>query len=537
MSLSKQVKILDCTLRDGGYVNNWNFDNKAIVRIVQSLVDCGIEIIECGFLSQQKGKDFDSSMFSDIGILNQLLGQVQISDDQHTYCAMINLGEYEVADLPMCQRRSDQVTGIRLAFHKEYVEDAAKAAQVICDKGYKLFVQPMVTPAYTDAEILALIETFNKLDIFAMYIVDSFGSMFKNDFQRFLNLFEHNLKDDVHLGYHAHNNLQLAYSNAIDFTEKVQNTPIIIDSSIYGMGRGAGNLNTELLADYLNKQKGYAYNIVYLLETIDNYLEAIYRENYWGYSAAHFLSATIGCHPNYATYLIEKKSLTIVSIMQILDKITPEKRRSFQKDYIEQLYLDFKSTPIAQPNIPKDLFADQTVVVMASGKSTKDNIQKINEFVSERDAKLVAVNHIPFDFVPDYFYFSNQKRYDEFEKDLESNKLIVTSNVAVQDSHTECLVCDYSELVAMTSHKCDNVSVLLLNMLIKQSIGQVYLAGLDGYDVVQMDNYSYKEYGQSGKRKMQYENEQVLKALQEIRPRLDIHFLTPSIFEQELQKK
>ena len=139
--------------------------------------------------------------------------------------------------------------------------DALKLCEEIKAKGYLVFVQAMVSMAYSDEEFLEMIRVVNTLKPYAFYIVDSFGMMKGKDLTRLFYMVEHNLNDSIWIGFHSHNNMQLAYSNAQSLTMMQTERNLIIDSSIYGMGRGAGNLNTELLLEHLNLFYGTDYKI------------------------------------------------------------------------------------------------------------------------------------------------------------------------------------------------------------------------------------------------------------------------------------
>ncbi len=523
--------ILDCTLRDGGYVNNWEFDHETTKNIIDSLIDANIEIIECGFVNQLKGKKLDSSLFDNIETINKLLNETNAKKSNSQFVVMINLGEYDFSTLPECSKKNGVITGIRLAFHKRDINEAFEKSKIIIEKGYKLFVQGMVTLSYTDMELLQMIRQFNQLNMYALYIVDSFGAMFGDDFRRLHYLFENNLKKGVRLGYHSHNNLQLAYSNAIDFVQiNAIDREIIIDSSIHGMGRGAGNLTTELLADYLNKKENTNYGIVPLLETIDKYLEVIYRENYWGYSIAHFLSASFGCHPNYSTYLVNKKTLSIVDMQKILSLLDNGQKKNFNKKRIEDLYIKFKSRDGLSINFTKDFFRDKKVLIIAPGPNAIKQKEKIKNFIQTLAPIVIAVNHVPKDFIVDYYFFSNQKRYEKFIDGIKPEKVIITTNIHEKPDSSNYKVVDFHDLVVMTSNKNDNVTILLLNLLQKQGVKSVSLAGLDGYKFSE-ENYNYQEFDRVFERKvLDKNNEEILKSLTEIRQNLAFEYLTDSIY-------
>lgn len=529
---SNNIKILDCTLRDGGYVNNWEFSDESIINIIRSLINARIDIIECGFISQKNGKKKNSSVFNSIEKANEILKKAQPDLSKNEFCVMINHGEYDLETLPVFDSSKDFIEGIRFAFHKKNWKDAIEESRIIIGKGYNLYTQAMVTLSYTDIEIIEMICDFNQLDIYAMYIVDSFGAMLGSDFRRLHYLFDNNLKDSVLLGYHSHNNLQLAYSNAINFIDiKSSLRKIIIDSSIHGMGRGAGNLNTELLADYLNKKKQTNYNIIPLLETIDNYLEVIYRENYWGYSIAHFLSASVGCHPNYATFLVNKKTLAIVDMQKILAELDTIKKKNYNEEYLNKIYIDYKSEARLKENIQKDFFAGKNILIIASGPNAIGQKDLIFDYINKTKPLIIAVNHIPQYYDSKYYFFSNQKRFDKFSMDIKKDQIIVTTNIKVNSSCKKCKVVDYHDLVLMTSNKNDNVTIMLLNLLIRQGIKEVSIAGFDGYKF-DNNNYSYQEYDRIiDKVELEKQNQNIITSLKEITPEMNIKFITDSIYK------
>ena len=158
--------------------------------------------------------------------------------------------------------------------------EAAELSRQIKAKGYKVFVQAMVSLSYSDEEFLAMIRMMNEIEPYAFYIVDSFGMMKKKNLIRLFYMVENNIKDGIWIGFHSHNNMQLAYSNAQSLVDAQTNRNLIIDSSIYGMGRGAGNLNTELFVEYLNENADGKYNLKPLLNVIDEILNDFYQKNY-----------------------------------------------------------------------------------------------------------------------------------------------------------------------------------------------------------------------------------------------------------------
>ncbi len=525
------VKILDCTLRDGGYVNDWQFDRKSWQNIVKALMTSGVDIIELGYLDRKSQGGADSSIFCDLQAPEKILGDLAPAGVKARFCLMVDLGKFSAGDLPPYQ--GQHISGIRLAFHKEQMAQAAEEARKMAAKGYHVYVQPMVTTAYTDADLKALADTFNPIDVVAVYIVDSFGLLFTKELVQLWKNLDQYLRPNLALGYHAHNNLQLAYANAIDMIEAVGPArELLIDASIFGMGRGAGNLNTELLMHYLNVKHAKNYDIVPLLECIDNPIEAIYRENAWGYSIAYFLSATLNCHPNYASYLLDKKTLSVVDIEKVLASIPDARRRIFSQECIEELYIASRSVKRATGKSPDEMLVSREIVAIASGPSIKAEAGNILERIRRKGELPVALNHVPALIPAGLFFFSNQKRYDEFHEQLDKAALIVTSNIELQPRHQGCFVVDYDALVNKTADRCDNVAVLLLNILVQLRVARVAVAGLDGYSMSAHENYSYPEMGRViDKKALAEQNGAIAKALRQLAPKIQVEFLTPSLFK------
>jgi 4-hydroxy 2-oxovalerate aldolase len=282
----KKISVLDCTLRDGGYCNQWKFGKQNIGRIINALVEADVEIIECGFLTKKREYDMESTQFTSP---LQVSSFIPANKHGKLFVCMVNYGEYPIEELPSAEATS--LDGIRVAFHKRDMLGAMAYCRQLKEKGYMVFVQPMVSLSYTDEEFGQLISLANDIAPYAFYIVDSFGVMKRKSLLRLYSIVEEQLDEGIVVGYHSHNNMQLAYSNAQSLADIDTSREIIIDSSIFGMGRGAGNLNTELFVEYLNDNCGKSYVLRPLLIVIDEILNNFHETNYWGYSLPNYLSA------------------------------------------------------------------------------------------------------------------------------------------------------------------------------------------------------------------------------------------------------
>lgn len=479
-----EIRVLDCTLRDGGYCNEWEFGKHNIKKIIMGLEDSGVEIIECGFLNHKIEYAEDKSRFSSLSQAERFITQ---GKRDTKYVCMANYGDIDVDELE--EYHGGMIDGIRVAFHKKDAAAALELCRIIGAKGYKVYIQPMVVLDYTDEEFLILLHKANEIHPYAFYIVDSFGVMKKKELIHLYYMTEHNLDKSICIGFHSHNNMQLSYANAQVLLELQGNRDIIIDSSIFGMGRGAGNLNTELFEQYLNDNYNKNYRINPILIIYDEILSTFYNKKSWGYSLSNYLSASYSCHPNYAVYLDEKNTLSIGDMDKIFQMLDSDKRNIFDKEYIESLYEQYMSrNRIWQESISefKRLLLARRILVIASGKSSYLEKEKILDFIQENNCLVISINaDYPY-YESDYVFVSNIRRYKQINKNLLS-KMIITSNIL---SDKVYLVIDYDSYTNAYEAVKDNAALMLFKYLENQGVREIFVAGLDGYSHDLNDNYA-----------------------------------------------
>lgn len=521
----RDIQILDCTLRDGGYVNDWRFGKNAIARIIQKLTLSGVDIIECGFL-EECDYDPDCSFYNHVDQIAAFLPKDRRST---CYVAMTRLGKYPIECLPPYDGTS--IDGIRVSFHFNEVEEGIEYCHQIKQKGYKVFIQPVGTTSYCDEELLSLIHLVNDLKPYSFYLVDTLGLMHREDVMRFFYLINHNLDKAIHMGFHSHNNLQLSYSNCQSLTSLESDRVMSLDASVYGMGRGAGNLNTELMANYLNTHFQHKYEIEPLLEIIDEHINKIKSQYNWGYTVPHYLAAINGCHPNYAAYLSSKQRLTVKNISTILRSIEPEKRSLFDKELAEKKYLEFQSREIDDSqNLTylTEQIAQKPVLVLAPGPSLNEFEKEILKFVKSSGCITISVGFIPQFIKCDFTFLSNLKRYHTtFNPDHRKVNLIHTSNIEIQEESK--LVVNYSSLLCEKDLIMDNTAMMLLNLLVKLNPSKVYLAGLDGYKENE-SNFYQERLNMSKQDNVGELNAAMTERIRELSSILSIEFVTPSLY-------
>lgn len=337
---TRKVNVLDCTLRDGGIAIDFNFGSERMQKIKTTLETSGVEFIECGYIDEKKGSPEGRTCFdSEVSIQKDLLSSGK--KDGVTYVAMIDYGTFDVNKLS--PRDSAGIDGIRLAFHKEHWQDAIEVGKIIMSKGYQLFIQPMVSLRYTDEEFVELINVCNTelKGAFGFYIVDSFGQMDSMTLTHMLEIADQNVDRHMVIGFHAHNNRQLAYSNALAFLNYSAKHDIMLDASIMGMGKGAGNLCTELITAPLNEQ-GKSYQTSCLYDSISEYFAETIKTNPWGYSIDYYLSSLYSCTPSYIKIFLKDERVTTDILIDLLQNLPAEKRaacdRAFAAEYLASYF-------------------------------------------------------------------------------------------------------------------------------------------------------------------------------------------------------
>ena len=521
-------KILDCTLRDGGYINNWNFGYTTIKNMLKRLSNARIDIIECGFLEDGQ-YDKNKSLFTDVDQIAQLLPE---NKEATEFVAMTRYGCLDINNLKDYDGRS--INGIRVTFHENEAEDAIKYCRYVKEKGYKVYVQPVGTTGYTDKYLLSIIELVNKLKPFAFYIVDTLGLMKKNDLLRIFYLIDKNLDPETIIGFHSHNNLQLSFSNAQELVDLHTRRSIILDSSVHGMGRGAGNLNTELIAQYLNDVRGHNYQISSILEIIDETINGLKVKYSWGYSVPYYLAAINNCHPNYATYLMNRGTLSIKSIGQILQSIPHDRRELYHEDYIQELYIQYQKHKIDDSNDIAELttaLKEKNILVLAPGNSLKKQAEIIKKFVAEKNPVVISVNFVGNEIKSDYCFFSNNKRFERLQEKHEienSPKLIITSNIKSNvQVHYKI---NYSDLLNSQPLVNDNATLMLLALLIKLNVKDVYIAGFDGFQV-NVTNYADDQLESDlDANVLKEKNKQITEVVKKYKSLINLNFITESMY-------
>lgn len=527
----RNINLLDCTLRDGGYLNDWNFGHSNLISIFERLVSAGINIIEIGFLDERRKFDINRSIMPSTDCVEKIYGK--IDKKNALIVGMIDYGTCSIGQIQPCPE--SYLDGIRVIFKKHLMHEAMEFCRQIKALGYKVFSQMVSITSYSDEEMDELIKLANDVKPYAVSMVDTYGLLYKDNLLHYFEYLDRDLSKEIGLGYHSHNNFQLAYSNCMEVLRHQTERQVVVDGTLYGMGKSAGNAPLELLAMHLNDQYNKEYDISQMLEAIDGNIMKFYQETPWGYNTFFYLAASNKCHPNYVKSLMDKHTLSIKSINEILDKIEEEKKLMYDQKYIERLYYEYQETECDDAkdiNTLQDIFLNKNILLIGPGKSIKHEHNHIRQYIRDYKPVVISINFIPSAFDVDYVFLSNPRRYillmnalkDEKNKGV---KVIATSNVTKAKGKF-AFTLNNSVLLDQNAEVVDYSFIMLLKAFDRIGINHLTCAGLDGYSETE-ENYVMKdmEYW-FARRNAKSLNQYVKNYLQSIHDSVEIDFITPS---------
>lgn len=557
----KQVEILDCTIRDGGYINNLRFDEKMVREVYRNLSKSGVDYVELGFRGSEKYFDpekYGIWRFSPEQKLKKVTGGIQ--------GAKVSLmGDFDKLDLEDLEDAKNSVaTMVRVAVHKNRVVEAIAQLEKIKAKGYVTSLQAMGFTGYTGLETEQLRQALKDSGVDYFYIADSYGSIIPDEIQSLFEPFKE-IKG-LKLGFHPHNSLQMAFANTL---EAIKAGVDVIDCSIYGMGRGSGNLPTEIMLSYLSVQGDSKYNVIPVLNSVERYFVEIMEKTPWGYQLPYMLSGMFKCHPYYAAELVKRKEYPIEDIWKALEVIEEMKPVGFDPEIIETMIKngvvgslgrrailkseeagEGKEDFLTQPAPYIGRHSGRDFLVLANGPSLKEYKNKIQSFIEKHNPVVLGANFLSELFEPQYHAFTSKKRFTMYAETVSPRSdILIGENIPEEivteylDREIEWLLfedvldADFGIENGRIKTNCRTVSVLLTGVAVVMGAERIFIAGMDGYldkqniqkTLFYDEKFEPEEYELN--RQRHYWNERFLYQIDQYVQRMGkegLHILTPT---------
>lgn len=296
----KEIKVLDCTIRDGGLINKHDFDERLVREVFKAVSAAGVDYIELGYKNSKKlfsVEEYGPWKFCDDEVIERVIDGIE---SPSKISVMVDVGRVELDDVKPADESPVDV--IRTASYVKDIDKAIYMANHFADKGYETTINIMAISRDRGPELdeaLQQIEEESRVDV--VNIVDSFGALYQENIEDLVKRFKAVIKTKE-IGFHGHNPQQLAFSNTI---EAIIHNTNYLDATVYGIGRGAGNCPLELLLGFLKNPK---YDIRPILDLISHEFIPLREKIEWGYIIPYALSGMLNVHPKAAMALRDSEA-------------------------------------------------------------------------------------------------------------------------------------------------------------------------------------------------------------------------------------
>lgn len=340
-----KIKILDCTLRDGGIVTDFYFGKSVIQSIIDNLYKANIDYIELGYLDSNANRTDDHVVYNHIEEMEDIIPK---NRNGIHFVAMCDVDKFNLDEIK--PRKNEYIDGVRIAFYKHQISSAVHTAEVFKRNGYKIYIQPMVTGSYREDEFVVMCKQFLHLKPEGFAIVDSFGYMDIKMFQFYYAILSELLDPSTLMFFHSHNNTNQSLTVAQYILSSVRDHDFVIDASLMGIGKCAGNLHTEHMIKAYNTTLGGNYDTDVIIDTIAKFIAPLKEKYSWGSNFFYYTTAINYMHANYATFFLEcvkedhnyKQELKAVDFLRFIQTIPYDMKTTCKKPYVKDMYNKFR---------------------------------------------------------------------------------------------------------------------------------------------------------------------------------------------------
>ena len=388
---NSDLKILDCTLRDGGYYNDWDFSKSLVDQYLITMDNSNIDVIEIGFRFLPKKSFLGPYAYTTDQFLRSLdlpqdlmigvmINAKEILDYQH--------GIKEAISTLFNKEEDSPVSLVRVAAHFSEYENCHEIVAELNGLGYKVGFNLMQAGGRSAKELCSAagdISKWSELDV--LYFADSLGNMRSDDVQKTINSFKEGGWSKP-IGIHTHDNMGEALNNSI---EAIANGASWVDSTVLGMGRGPGNVRTEYLLIELQKRNLGTYVPDNLFPLVLDEFTELQKHYGWGPNLLYYLSAEYGIHPTYVQEMSGRVNMDAQQQVEALNYLNSTDSSGFSRENLSQAFLNEGGNQKGSWSCENWLL-DETVLIIGPGSSTKKHAEAIHSFITEKKPKVISLN-------------------------------------------------------------------------------------------------------------------------------------------------
>ena len=390
MFKKKKITHLDCTLRDGGYYNNWDFNPDLIKNYLKSMESLKIDFVEIGFrtLKNESFKGaiayssdaFLNSLNIPSGLINKVGVMINGSEIANSKNQIENLKRL------FKPKSKSKVSLVRIACHVNDFKDCLPASKWLKKKGYLVGFNLMQVGDMPLEKITKLAKIANNYPIDVLYFADSMGSLVPSDLNKLVEAFKKGWKKD--LGFHAHDNMGHAVDNSV---QAVKYGVSWVDSTVTGMGRGPGNAQTEYIVYALENFRKSTGSQIRLLESIRKYFKPLQNIYDWGTNPFYYLSGKYNIHPSYIQTMIGDQRFDENDILAVIEFLKTKGKKKFKLDTLEAARYFYSGFPKGSWK-PSNVFKNKDVLILGSGPSVLKYNAEIENFIKNSKPYVISMN-------------------------------------------------------------------------------------------------------------------------------------------------
>ena len=388
------IKLLDCTLRDGGYYNNWDFSPDLIKEYLEAMISIQADFVEIGFRFINNNDFKGGCAFStddyinSLNIPNKLKNKIGVMVNGSDILSQGNSKSdvHKVLEEIFVPKQQSPVSLVRIACHINEFEDCLPAAIWLKDQGYKVGFNLMQINNADEGKIAELLKLANTHPIDVLYFADSMGSLNTQQITAIVNTFKNNWNGAI--GIHAHDSMGNAIKNSI---QAVNDGVSWVDCTVTGMGRGPGNAQTEYLSIELDDYRNLNTSKTKLLKLIRNHFRSLKEQYGWGINPYYYLAGKYNIHPTYIQKMINDTRYNEEDIVSVIDYLKEQGGGKFNPDVLETAR-HFYSDETKGTWEPEKVIKNNNVLIIGAGPSTARHRKVIESYVRKYNPFVIALN-------------------------------------------------------------------------------------------------------------------------------------------------
>ena len=487
---------LDCSLRDGGYYNNWDFNEQLINNYLQVLSSIGVDYCEIGFRFLKNAGFKGACAFTTEEFLNSLEIPKNLNIAIMLNASdLINNNEFNydnLNELIPVKAKYSKVKLVRVACHTEYINHIIPLFNFLDDYGYLSAYNITQVSENSSEDLTKIASTLSSSKVKIIYFADSLGSLAPYQIKEVAKSIRRNWSGPI--GIHAHDNKGLALSNTL---EAINYDITWLDSTITGIGRGPGNAKTEELVIELNEKKKNKLNLVPLIKIINDEFNPLKNKYLWGTNIFYYLAGKYSIHPSYIQSMLTDLRYKDEDILESINYLKDQGRKRYNFDDLNELRKFYKGKPKGNWD-PKTIFKNKDVLIIGTGKQIKKHEKALTIFIKRNKPLVLAINtqNLTENNLIDFRIACHPTRlFADIPTHLKLNEPLIIPLSMLPEKFSKLLdgkkILDYGIGISKGLFKChENYCMIPNSLVLSYALAmltggcskRIFLAGFDGYN-------------------------------------------------------